>query len=390
MINIADKILVSLCLVQAGEILPQTTITPIGKSTNEKRKINLLKSRNFARYLELDNKPLPGFTLVKNEKHGWNSVNTYWVIIDPRGFTSTITSSNLEQILHCTGITEGLIQEKCVWAREDTRTTMVLLPTSSNDYIEAKKNTELLNNKVKKSEINLGDTVLLENKQTGVYWGSAALYGTGRNMFEFSGITTEMYGKREVLQMDNQFYFRSDLKIIKVVEPTTTPYTKIEAIEKIREGINSGCMFSSEITKLQNPTSIYSDAGSVKFASSTLTNDITYTYEEVNLDTARELFKKGYDDYDCMVLILEDSKGKKYLIDQPRTLWTKTHYTCTISSFPVMEIEMMNGKLKITDSERAYRKALRYNAPKTPSAIAFSSYAKYYQIVKHIKSEKFI
>ena len=68
-----------------------------------------------------DNIPLPGFTLSENNRKNWGSKDETWLIVDPRGFFARISNDNLNDILHVTGITEGLIQEKCVWAREDSK-----------------------------------------------------------------------------------------------------------------------------------------------------------------------------------------------------------------------------------------------------------------------------
>ena len=84
---------------------------------------------------------MPGFTLYKTGRKNWGSADQTWLVIDPRGFLVRITNVNLEEILHVTGITEGLIQEKCVWARENSQTKMTLVPVTSPDYIEATKNT---------------------------------------------------------------------------------------------------------------------------------------------------------------------------------------------------------------------------------------------------------
>ena len=126
MLNIARQIQAGWDQGSSTE-LPEAEIVPIGNTTNEKRKLQGLTNRkNILK--EYENIPLPGFTLLKTERKSWGSLDQTWLVIDPRGFLSRITPNNLEKILHVTGITEGLIQEKCVWAREDSQTKMVQTP----------------------------------------------------------------------------------------------------------------------------------------------------------------------------------------------------------------------------------------------------------------------
>ena len=94
------------------------------------------------------NKELPGFTLT-SPGNGWTGGRDTWSVIDPRGFETEITAGNLAQIMSCTGITKGLIQDKCVWGYQGD---VVLLPVNSKPYLEAQVNTEVLDKRVEKKK----------------------------------------------------------------------------------------------------------------------------------------------------------------------------------------------------------------------------------------------
>src|ERR1035437_1127776 len=154
--------------------LPEAEIIPLGESKNEMKKLDTITKRYPTLY-EHDNIPLPGFTLYKSDRKNWGSIDQTWLVIDPRGFLVRISSKNLDNILHVTGITEGLIQQKCVWARENTETKMALVPVTSGAYYDAALNTKLIEDKVDMKDVQIGDTVLLQNKLTGIYRGVASL-----------------------------------------------------------------------------------------------------------------------------------------------------------------------------------------------------------------------
>lgn len=394
MINISDKILVG--LRTTTNTIPDSSICPIGKSSGESKKMNKLRT-SYKTTLELDNTPLPGFTLTKSTRQ-WSSNETYWTIIDPRGFKSAISSGNLESILHCTGITEGLIQEKCVWARENERITMVLIPTSSEDYIEAVKNTEILNNKVDKKSVKLGDKVLLQNKMEGIYLGNVCQIGDSHYQRGSVNIGTTVIGKRQIIQVTpGRYFYQSDLKILNIIESAEIPYTKDEAIGILRNSLESKHLFTNTEYLITSPTTTYrpSYLEKVKFITNNTVaeKDINYSYQEIDLTEARSLYKQGYDQYDVSVLMLEDSTGRKYLIDHPNSEYEKTKSTMTVDSFEVSEILIAPDSIKLTSQEYKSKFPERSYYSTSPgrfkSKQKLEDYTKYYRIIKHIKNEQF-
>lgn len=125
----------------------------------------------------LSNTPLTGFEIARSvRRSGWRgSSNVLWRIQDPRGFEIEITSENFASMIDCTTMINGVIQEECVWGREGS--VNVLLPTNSDPYKEATKQTTLVNNKVSLKQVKIGDHVTLIDKgvksgnRDGVYMG---------------------------------------------------------------------------------------------------------------------------------------------------------------------------------------------------------------------------
>jgi hypothetical protein len=105
-------------------------------------------------------------------RYGWNSGNTVWRIADPRGFELEISSANFARIVDCTTLDKGAIAARCVWGRCGSEN--ILLPESSDVFIEAQKETVRRSTTVKVGELAPGDVVDLLG---GYYWeGGPATY----------------------------------------------------------------------------------------------------------------------------------------------------------------------------------------------------------------------
>jgi hypothetical protein len=99
---------------------------------------------------EYDNTPQDGFVLNKNiERFGWShygSGRSYIRVYDPRGIEFEITPENLIGILMHTNCSKRQLEDKFVyaWSGKD----LVLLPVQSEEYQNAMKFTERLEQKV--------------------------------------------------------------------------------------------------------------------------------------------------------------------------------------------------------------------------------------------------
>lgn len=123
----------------------------------------------------IDNKPHGGFKLSKKVTHGggWNDLNVFWRIMDPRGFELEISSGNLAKLFQYCTIDHGNIQEECVWGWDKGNgSKVVLLPVNSEIYLESVKSTEVHNAKpLTVKDIQLGDEVELKSGVRGIYYG---------------------------------------------------------------------------------------------------------------------------------------------------------------------------------------------------------------------------
>jgi len=381
MLNIARQIYAGWnTTAVAQDSLPEAEIIPNGDAVNEKKKIDKF-TKAHAIVKEFDNIPLPGFTLYKTNRAKWGSIDPTWLIIDPRGFLARISQENLEKILHVTGITEGLIQEPCVWARENTNTKMTLVPISSPSYIEAVKNTELIEGKVDINDVQIGDVVLLQNKLQGVYLGVTSMYGILYNPGYKSEMKSKTYLRRQVVQVDpNKFHFQTDVKILKVLNKATEPLTREVAAELMNESIATGNAYFSSNSNMN--ASHYFSREMVKLVSPNAVGTVKMTFEEVDEADATKLFYFGQPISDVGMLMLEDAKGKKYLVEHPYL------YSSGPSNSPVafhtLEIDAISNDKIILKEDKKY-----YSRSKGPT-FSLDNFVKFYKIVKHVKTDIYV
>lgn len=355
--------------------LPEAEIIPIGESINEKKKLERISSR-FATLIEHENIPLPGFTLFESNRKNWGSLDTTWLVIDPRGFLVRISNDNLENILHVTGITEGLIQERCVWARNDTQTKMTLVPVSSPIYIEAVKNTQLIEEKVNMKDVQIGDKVILQNEIEGTYMGVLSIYGPLSNYTIGHIYQPQTFLRRQIVEFEpGKYYYQTDLKILKVLWKTENPMTREDSAKLINFSLgNSGYFTNTPHQKF----AAYTVRGSAAYVSTDSIKDVPLTYEEININEAEHLFMSAQQTCDIGQLMLE-SVGSFYLIDFPFLPSMGTPQT----SFHISEIKFhLNNKIELEQSRRYARAG--------DKTFTLDKFTKFYKIVKNVKTATYI
>ncbi|MEM2159352.1 MAG: hypothetical protein QXN55_00145 [Candidatus Nitrosotenuis sp.] len=121
-----------------------------------------------------DNVELEGFCLAKSVRrvYGGGGI-VVWRVEDPRGFELEISLSNLARILDCTTISNGVIQDKCVWGREGG--SNILLPVTSDIYKESNCHTNAIKTAKAFSlkDIQPGDVVkIVEDEREFIYCGN--------------------------------------------------------------------------------------------------------------------------------------------------------------------------------------------------------------------------
>ncbi len=113
----------------------------------------------------IDNVLKDGFKIAHNVRRTgyFGSGNVVWRIEHPDGFEFEISSENLESIIAETDIIEGVIQSKCLIARNGARNA--LIPESCDDYQKTIIATSAAKEKtytIKQAGIKPGDTVRLK------------------------------------------------------------------------------------------------------------------------------------------------------------------------------------------------------------------------------------
>jgi hypothetical protein len=384
MLNISKKIYAGYKPTIEGD-LSDAVIIPVGDSAIEKKKIKTFLSKN-KHYKELDNIPLPGFTLCEGTRLKYGSIDPGWRIIDPRGFTVKITSRNLESILLVTGITEGLIQQKCVWAREDSSTTMRLVPQSADLYAEAVLNTDILESKVNIKDVQIGDTVLLQNKIVGIYRGVASVYSSpgGHGLRHIHKVSVGLR-KQFIEVAPDKFFFQSDAKILKILKSTSTPMSREDSIAGLLESRISGR--GKFAIDAQFYTSNYTTAG-INHISISAIPVVELSFQEVDKQTAINLCDAINNDENSLVLLLQDDNNKHYLIDHRPSYSRLSEANLNFRIHTLVEDPFIippGGSIVTVDK---YKSANHYG--RNDRLYHLDNFIKYYKIIKHVKKETYI
>lgn len=369
---------------QVHKELNEVEIIPIGNSTNEKNKLKNV-SNKFTDFSEYDNIPLPGFTLFSVGRKNFGSTES-WLVIDPRGFLVRLTNSNLEMILHVTGITEGLIQEKCIWARDNTETKMILVPVSSDRYIDAVKNTELIEGKVDKKTVQIGDTVLIQNKLQGTYLGMMSLYGPLTDYSITDTYRPQTYLRRGIIEVSpGKFHYQTDLKILKVLTKAESPMERDVALEYVNSHMDTASSVFSSTSSMS--VFQYGVRGSVKLASLSATS-VSMSFVEIKHLEATGLFYDGLQASDFGMLMLEDHNGDRFLVDYPYS-YAHNRNQISVNSFHTCKIDLPT--LGPTDKIKLFGRRVAIFSNSSDTALGnLDNFAKFYKIVKHVKDQTYV
>lgn len=130
--------------------------------------------------LKTENIPTSGFVLNKKAggySTGWNHRQTYVRVYDARGFEFEISVANLLYILENTNSIKGKgLEGEFVYGWDGTE--LLLIPTSSPDYIEISEFNKVLHNKknIKVKDLSIGATYRTKQNQTFIYMGRFDYY----------------------------------------------------------------------------------------------------------------------------------------------------------------------------------------------------------------------
>lgn len=391
MLNIAKEIYVGWSTAPLSfsqpTILPDADVIPVGISASEIKKLNSFKSAHSV-ITKLDNIPLPGFTLHSSNKGSYSASEVAWLVIDPRGFLVKISSHNLEKILHVSGITEGLIQEECVWARNDESTKMELVPVCSPDYALAVNNTILIDAKLNPKDIGIGDRIRLQNGLVGRYMGVMSMYGALQNTIGFDHRPRSIIRKYVIEVKPGTFHFTGELKALTNESVSEVPLTQQDAIDYISAYNDTGRAY---FTPNATFTSIYSCIFTK--ITSVAVPKIPMTFVEITADDAELTVKNSEASSDIGQVLLVNSNGM-FLVNHASEYYSFLNYKTSYhtNEFDVIKIEEFDTTIpqyKLTTIGRR-QLYLGSHGSDRAQAVTVKHFTKFYKIVKHIKNDTYV
>ncbi len=375
MLNISRQIYTCYNAAVTGD-LPTAGVFPAGTSSAEKKKL-ANNSKSYTTVNLIDNVPLPGFTVAGMSRR-YSNKEIQWEVIDPRGFKFLISSDNLAHFISITGITEGLIQQKCVYARHDSNISLTLVPVTSKNYAAAVENTTLLEGKISPSDVKIGDTVIMQNGQSGVYKGKFSVYTSLISNRETRDVSA--YLRRHIIEIaPGKFFYGADPKMLKVTKPAEEEISKADSLAYIRSCIPDPKTYFGTDQRIA-AGSYWSAERAIRHVSTYAEPKVTLRLHEITKDEALAMYPRLLSSRDAGTIIGEDKQGICWTLDFP------------YQSRPNM-IMSCNAIEKVSDTQIILRteKTVYSNKHISPSKeFSFSSFEKYYKIVKCIKDETYV
>jgi len=248
-----------------------------------------------------ENEPTSGFVLNKKAggySSGWNHRQTYVRVYDPRGFEFEISVPNLLYILENTNSIKGKGLEGDFvygWDGKD----LLLIPTSSPDYVEISEFNKVIQNKLKLKgkDLKLGATYLTKDNAEWIYLGrfdkwerdykNKIIDENGSYSYPFANKGKEYFFKRESSYGDGIETIKTLSKFIGVVSE--------ECVENYAELMD----------KLEH-SSYYSPIDDSK------DEYVSYTKEELEETLEKSYWKKLYLENNKRVEIRKTDDGKYY------------------------------------------------------------------------------
>jgi len=147
---------------RAQSASPMAAITAWGTDAAAKKRMATVDSHSKDA-VQIANEPLSGFKVVDV---AWKDELR---VQDPRGFSVSVKSKHVMELIKSCTMHKSEILEPCVWARRSGDN--VLLNTQDASYAHAIMQTEVSNSKVAWSKAHMGNRVTLQNGVQGVYLG---------------------------------------------------------------------------------------------------------------------------------------------------------------------------------------------------------------------------
>ena len=396
LLNIPDQLLVGYNKIAGNNLLPDAVIIPDGTSPREIRKAEAIREKSISTAI-IDNRPLPGFALVKVTNK--SSYNIRWEIIDPRGFRCEIKEHDASVIMRDSWITNNIIQDTCIWVRNDDDTEVSLITTTNPNYATALTNNVLIDNKVDITAILPGDVVVLQNGLTGTYMGKMNIYSAVRFHTRAPVLKPSLSSNKHVICTRKGLYFyAAKLEVLSATRPCNAP-TVSEYITSINEELKQGCAWFTDSEYNASHWTVINSLPRFTFHDDTRMvtekqKKVTISLVEITSDEANRITGEYCVDRRAAINILPfiaEIKGVKHMlrpkIPQPFLLQPAvTSATVDIQGVAVTSIEC--DRINVMAGTQPVLLYGSVNAPHSMSKL--SAYTKFYAIVKHVGKETYI
>jgi hypothetical protein len=403
MINIPPKIAV---FYNAKYTTPSNTsyiysikVLPLGSSKREKLFYKRYKKR-YPNEMIIDNKPSAGFMLDRFYKSSFYSHTLYGVVKDPRGVDIIISEYNVECIIQDSIISNGLINDMCVWTREDDEIELTLTPLNELNYKELKENSDLINSRLNPKSVSIGDTVLLQNKLTGVYMGKGSLYSkTNTTMNKaFTQMTLKpcVIKNEHIIQLNaNCYYYAKDLQFLKIINKASSVTTQRESFEHINSEINKGVaiFYDGPVYNGVFPNFSYRALNKIKLVSKNSKYPVAMKLEQVGVIDAHDLFEKTLQYKDVGMLVFENSLGERFIINGPYRPSLLANFKLnflkyTDKCFRVYKVDIPDSVFYSIDV--VFSDTINNKNTTLDLIYSMTDFVKYYKIVKTVNSDEYI
>jgi hypothetical protein len=251
-IKLFDKAYVGFVNRHTESGAPLGFLTPYGTDSAAQKRMATIDSwvtrnKSSLKAVVIDNTPVSGFRIADAARRGgWRSTKQTMIRIeDPRGFELEISVENMVRIMSENTVINGEIMVPCMWGRDGTEN--VLLPTTSEPYQDAIKNTEREKQSVNLRSVKPGYRVELKDGRIGTYYGSFHVLNlTHHGRYEDDGINSRFFRRNEKYSESYHFVIDSKKTYVVNIEPHGT--SKNSYIEKSRTLKVARILESNELT----------------------------------------------------------------------------------------------------------------------------------------------
>jgi hypothetical protein len=218
---------------------PLATFTGAGTDSGSKGRMQTV-SNNCTNTWTLDNTPQWGITV------GPISWRDEICMEDPRGFSVSVRSDHVLQLMKECVVINGVIQSACVWARTNGQNMLLVVGSETHDVAQIQ--TRLAASKIPLKQVKLGDWITLQNGTQGVYLGkyhkvtfdtSPWVRSNRMNRLEVDAtarmVIWQPVMKRSWRPTHTQSVLFLTNPVIAAHEPGETAYTEAEAELKLQE-----------------------------------------------------------------------------------------------------------------------------------------------------------